>query len=195
MKASRVLSPPSVPEEDTFYFVRQGSSQIGMVVAGNSADLVDLNNPPPTLKGPLEAYYNGSPFDYVITNYNHGTVYVLHSSTGIVVRTGNVVSYTPTLPVTENRYDSFYVNGRQFVISVLVEELLAPQIVYPPDQSENITANTMLVEASEFNSENSETTDSHLSSDWEVATDPEFTNIVASSYNDSINLTTWDPNV
>ena len=54
MKASRVLSPPSVPEEDTFYFVRQGSSQIGVVVAGNSADLVDLNNPPPTLKGLLE---------------------------------------------------------------------------------------------------------------------------------------------
>ena len=54
MKASRVLSPPSVPEEDTFYFVRQGSSQIGVVVAGNSADLINLNNLPQTLKGLLE---------------------------------------------------------------------------------------------------------------------------------------------
>ncbi len=54
MKASRVLSPPSVPEEDTFYFVRQGSSQIGMVVAGNNADLINLNNLPQTLKGLLE---------------------------------------------------------------------------------------------------------------------------------------------
>ena len=46
-----------------------------MMVDDNSSDLIVLNNPPPTLKGPLEAYYNGSPFDYVITNYNHGTVY------------------------------------------------------------------------------------------------------------------------
>ena len=54
MKASRVLSPPSVPEEDTFYFVRQGSSQIGMMIDDNSSDLIVLNNPPPTLKGLLE---------------------------------------------------------------------------------------------------------------------------------------------
>ena len=54
MKASRVLSPPSVLEEDTIYFVRQGSSRIGMMIDDNSSDLIVLNNPPPTLNGLLE---------------------------------------------------------------------------------------------------------------------------------------------
>ena len=46
-----------------------------------------------------------------------------------------------------------------------------------------------------FVTNNPETTDSHATSDWEIATDPEFNNVVASTYNDSENLTTWDPNV
>lgn len=37
-------------------------------------------------------------------------------------------------------------------------------------------------------------TTTHQSSDWELATDPNFTNIVASSYNDTTNKTSWKPN-
>lgn len=195
MNITRVLHIPATPPEDTFYLVRPGSEQIRLVISGNDAVLVDLNNPPPTLKGPREAYYNGSPFEYEITNYRDDIDYVLSSPTGTLTRSGKLISYTPFLPVDTSRYDTFHVNGRQFVISVLVEEPLAPQVLYPPDQSENIAANTVVVESSIFNTGNPQTTDQHVSSDWEIATDPDFTNIVASSYNDTTNLTTWDPNV
>lgn len=35
--------------------------------------------------------------------------------------------------------------------------------------------------------------DTHTSSDWELATDAAFTNIVKSNYRDMVNKTTWNP--
>ena len=195
MQASRVLTAPVSPVKDTLYFVRLGDVQIKSLVAGNQAELIDLSLPPPTLKGEIEFFYTGVPVSFQITNYNPYVTYSATSSTGVVAVVSNTVLYTPNLPIDSNRIDSFVVNGRTFQVSVLAETPMAPMVLYPPDGSEDIMANTVVTESSSFATNNPETTDSHATSDWEIATDPEFNNIVASTYNDSENLTTWDPNV
>ena len=195
MQASRVLTAPVSPVKDTLYFVRLGSAQIKSLVAGNQAELIDLSLPPPTLKGEIEFFYTGAPVSFQITNYNPYVTYSATSSTGTVAVVSNTVLYTPNLPIDSNRIDSFVVNGRTFQVSVLAETPMAPMVLYPPDGSEDIMANTVVTESSSFVTNNPETTDSHATSDWEIATDPEFNNVVASTYNDSENLTTWDPNV
>ena len=195
MRASRVLTAPVSPVKDTLYFVRLGDVQIKSLVAGNQAELIDLSLPPPTLKGVIEFLYTGVPVSFQITNYNPYITYIATSATGTVAVVSNTVLYTPNLPIDSNRIDSFVVNGRTFQVSVLAETPMAPMVLYPPDGSEDIMANTVVTESSVFATNNPETTDSHATSDWEIATDPEFNNIVASTYNDSENLTTWDPNV
>ena len=195
MQVTRVLTAPVSPVKDTLYFVRQGDVQIKSLVAGNQAELIDLSLPPPTLKGEIEFFYTGVPVSFQITNYNPYVTYIATSSTGVVAVVSNTVLYTPNLPIDSNRIDSFVVNGRTYQVSVLAETPMAPMVLYPPDGSEDIMANTVVTESSSFVTNNQETTDSHATSDWEIATDPEFNKVVASTYNDSENLATWDPNV
>ena len=195
MQVTRVLTAPVSPVKDTLYFVRQGDVQIKSLVAGNQAELIDLSLPPPTLKGEIEFFYTGVPVSFQITNYNPYITYTATSSTGVVAVVSNTVLYTPNLPIDSNRIDSFVVNGRTYQVSVLAETPMAPMVLYPPDGSEDIMANTVVTESSSFVTNNQETTDSHATSDWEIATDPEFNKVVASTYNDSENLATWDPNV
>jgi len=68
--------------------------------------------------------------------------------------------------------------------------LYTPQIISPKNNETNFYG---LIVSSEFQTNPNYKT-KHLYSDWEIATDSEFKNIVEKSYNDDINLTTYLPN-
>ena len=77
-------------------------------------------------------------------------------------------------------------------VSNLKVRVLKPSITSPTDGEQNVSTNVTL-QSSAFATEGG--TDTHISSDWEIATDPNFENIVASSYGDTENLTSWKPNL
>lgn len=194
MQISKLLEPPSSPVENVFYFVKPTTGAVKTMIAGNQGELVDFEHPPPTLTGPLQFFYTTTPVTYVITNYLSDETYVLSSTTGTISRTGDVVSYTPGAPFNGERTDSFTINGRVFEVLVLDETPLAPEVTYPLANQQDVAANTLLVESSSFSTNNPDSTRTHASTDWEIATDANFTTIVASSYEDTVNKTTWDPN-
>lgn len=71
-------------------------------------------------------------------------------------------------------------------------KVIKPSITYPTEGDQSVSVGVTL-QSSAFATEGG--TDTHISSDWEIATDPNFENIVASSYNDTTNLTSWKPNI
>ena len=72
------------------------------------------------------------------------------------------------------------------------KEINTPSILNPINNSIN-TDPYLQFESSVFSTDG--VTDTHEYTDWEVATDLEFTNIVRSSYNDNVNLTTFMPSM
>ena len=63
-------------------------------------------------------------------------------------------------------------------------------IITSPTEGETITGNSTTIVGSPYQTfSNSE---AHLSTDWEVSTDIDFTNIVKSSYNNTVNKTSWN---
>ena len=72
------------------------------------------------------------------------------------------------------------------------KEINTPSIMYPTNNSVNTDPYLEFV-SSAFSTDG--VTDTHEYTDWEVATDLAFTNIVRSSYNDNVNLTTFMPSM
>lgn len=69
-----------------------------------------------------------------------------------------------------------------------------PVITVPTQGATGININTT-INTNNFSVSSSSVsyTDSHLATDWEISTNPEFTNVVRSSYNDASNKSTWSP--
>lgn len=79
----------------------------------------------------------------------------------------------------------FGTSGWSSVITITTDEVVQPSITSPADGALGVALNATL-SASSFAVGSSDT---HLGSDWEVATDSLFANIVFSSYDDTSNLT------
>ena len=70
--------------------------------------------------------------------------------------------------------------------------IVKPTITEPVNGSTN-TDPYMVINASAFTLNGA--VDTHVSTDWEIATDSEFTTIVQSSYNDTVNMTSFAPSL
>jgi len=139
----------------------------------------------------------GTVENYQITNYSSFDTYQVNATfdataTGSVSITDDLVSITVdsgstgslVLTVTKSGVDY------NFNIAIGASQVDRPSLTYPSNGSTAITTNVTFTSTS-FKTTPSDFGDTHQSSDWEVATDSGFSNIVASSYTDTSNLTQW----
>ncbi len=137
-----------------------------------------------TLDGPLNTYI-GTPTQYIITNYDIRRTYSVSVSSGTVSINGNTITVVPTNTIGTITLN---VDLNSYTINVLAISVTAPFILGPVSGTTNLPSDIYF-----FSSLFSTTslTDTQVSSDWEIATDSAFTNIVKSSIGDTVNLHSW----
>lgn len=138
----------------------------------------------PTLDGPAEVFVNQT-VTYKITNYDQLAAYALSATAGTLSRTADVIAYTAPTSVQSVTLD---INGRQIALTVRPTGPVTPTVISPVAGAANILSG-MIMAGSTFAL--STGTGAHLSSDWQLANDELFSNVVQSSFNDTVNKTTW----
>lgn len=125
---------------------------------------------------------------FTIKNYNPSTTYVVLSEDGAISVAGDQITFEPTV---QSGTASFTVNGEVFVVNIEALAVMRPTITEPNAESGPQPVQAMYCATSDYASNTPPEIEHHFSTDWEIATDVSFTNIVASSYNDEVNLTSW----
>lgn len=138
----------------------------------------------PTLNGPT-VIYTGQTVQYTITNYDINTTYSISASVGTLTRSGDTLTYTA--PSTAGPL-VLTVNNKVASAVISTTSPVAPNIASPVTGSTGIMSS---VNASSSSFAMNNDSDTHASSDWQIATDNQFTNIVTSTVNDTINKTSW----
>ena len=123
--------------------------------------------------------------DFEITNYDVFTNYQVVALAGSVSRTSNIISYTAP---GASGLSGFTINGK--TVSITIEQIKPKQatIVSPVNNATQQNAST-LITGSAFSMNSG--SDTHYSSDWQLATDPNFDNVVQSTADDINHKTTW----
>lgn len=183
----KVREKPTNPITDDVYLVKKTQSASLSVSNYAGTDVLELGRNV-TLEGPTSLFHT-EVGTYKIKGYSDRKSYSVSSGDGTVTRTGDTITFVVTN--TALNAASFTVNGRVFTVQIKAIAVVAPTIVVPVDGSSGLPTTNVVVQATPFAINYAGVTDTHLSADWEVATDPNFTNIVASSYNDTVNLTSF----
>jgi hypothetical protein len=121
---------------------------------------------------------------YTLTNYDAFSTYALSAISGSVVRNGDTILYTA--PSTAQA-GGFIVNGRRIDVDVTNTLPVTPVLAGVAMNGVGETAQIVYSTGAYSNTDGS----THLNSDWQVATDAAFTNIVASSMADATNKIAW----
>lgn len=138
------------------------------------------------VKGPLKIL-TGKTVIFEITDYDFNKPYTVSVSAGSVTRqSGEFLLYTaPSTPqsVTLN------VNGQITTLTIATAAVATPVIISPA----NTTYQSLrpFVAATSFDNLGGTTT--HVSTDWEISLQADFSTIAVSSYADTVNLTSWKP--
>ena len=162
------------------------------VPAANAAlisiqDRLNVIDGRPHTEGLVSIYLGDAP-TYLITNFDSFQVYTLSTTNGTITLTDDILTYTPAVAGP----DGFTVNGKLFSITVKPGEIVTPSITNPADNTIDLNASVTLTgSAYQILPAGGE---SHLNTDWELATDTGFTSVVFSSYNDTVNKTDWTVN-
>lgn len=123
---------------------------------------------------------------YEIEPVTPGDVLVNSSDPLNPLGSASTFNYTPMLPESSG----FIVNGFQFEVAVVDPKPAKAVITSPVNGTTNAAVSNLTVTTNAFSmTPVGSEMDTHVSTDWEVATDPNFTNIVYASYEDSVNLT------
>ena len=138
----------------------------------------------PTIEGPSAVYAHFAN-RFPITNYDAFTPYTLSASNGTVSIVNGEVIYIPA----GTGAGGFTLNNNIISCTVVGYSLTPPSIISPANGLATVGKYVTFI-SSAFAVEPS-IADTHLSSDWEIASDANFTSIVFSSYNDTNNKTAW----
>ena len=125
---------------------------------------------------------------YTITNYDYQGFYTLRVvGNGSVSRDKDTITYTAPSSATPSG-DGFIINGKKYLFTVSQNGVVKPTIVAPVADSINV-ATTYTFESSSFQFYGGSQT--HQSSDWEIATDSNFASVVFSVTNNITHKTSW----
>ena len=144
----------------------------------------------PALSGPLTIASRSSA-DYTITNFDSSTSYVVNANKGTIVINGGIVTYTAPTDTDQSIADTaiIYVNGRELNINIIPLTMpITPSITMPILNSPSVDYRSMVLVSGPFAMSVGNAT--HITSDWQVATDPAFTNKILDIINSTVNLTT-----
>ena len=136
------------------------------------------------LNGPV-SLYAGQVAQYTITNFDSKTTYIVTTSAGTVSRTAKVI--TLTAPNTIGNI-TLTVNNRAITINVGSVRPFRPNLSVV--SSNNNTVASAALTSSPYAA--MQGTATHASSDWEIATNSTFSNVIKSSYNDAANKTSYN---
>ena len=138
--------------------------------------------------------YVGQVIAYTITDFDSFSTYAVSASAGSVTRTLDAISFTApavagnvTLTVTTNGV------ARAVALTVLPATVAAPTITSPTNAATGVTGPSLTLTSSAFAWTG--VSDTHLNSDWQLATDAGFTAIVQSTSADAANKTSWSTTV
>jgi len=127
--------------------------------------------------------------NYTLTDYDAFTTYTVSATAGTVSITGDTISYTA--PGTAQSV-TLTVNAgavaRNITLTILAAGVATPTNSSPSNGATNQSGSVTL-SASAFSYLG--ISDTHASSDWQVATDSGFTSVVKSSTTDTTNKTSW----
>ena len=138
------------------------------------------------LNGPEEVNVSTTT-NYTIAGYSSFEEYTVSSDVGTITRNGATITFiAPSTP----RLANITLNSRVYQINVkaLGIYINTPSIVSPTPGSNNQGPSINFI-SSTFGVSGG--TDTHEGTDWQIATDASFTNIVASVTNSSTNKTSW----
>ena len=132
----------------------------------------------PMLEGP-QSNFIGVPFTYQITNFGFNRDYDLEFTTGEISRDHDIITVSPAFAGDH----VFKVNGREFLITVfsgtvarpVVESVFEVATVNGGNTTYSLTARASAYFSSGVGG------DTHVSSFWQVATDPNFVDVIAST--------------
>ena len=136
----------------------------------------------PHLDGSPTVYVNETS-TYTITDFDRFLTYNVSTDNGAVSLTDNIISYTPDSPGTGH----LYINGKTYTLSVTDKIITAPTITTPVNNTAELGPN-VTVAASAFSTV-PVSSDTHSATDWEIASDIDFTVLVYSSYGNVLDLT------
>lgn len=140
------------------------------------------------LSGNVTTYVNQVK-TFTITNFNAFSTYAVTATAGTVSLSGDTVTYTA--PATTGAV-SFTVTmdgaANPFPLTVLASGVSTPSITSPAAGATGVL-DTPTVTSSAFAWVG--VSDTHLNSDWQLATDAAFTNVVQSSMASTTNRTSW----
>lgn len=137
-----------------------------------------------SVSGPTELIV-GTSGTYLITNYDMFTTYEVAAINGIISRNKDVITYIAPNTVMVS---GFTVNGKVFNPTITAAAPQKPSITSPTDNAATVALSYTLT-SSPFVALGDNST--HLTSDWQIATDVNFTNIVKSATEDSSNKVSW----
>lgn len=156
----------------------------GLVLLDDNGNLPDFlqGSAGPTIDGPTSIGIS-SYGEYEITDYDLNTTYVVSATVGSVYHEGNKIYYDAP---SEEGLAGFVINDRQIHIEIIRTGPLTPQILSPENTSIDVSRSLVLSAAS-FSS--SDPNDYHAYTNWQLAKDSEFVDIVSQvfySYNNLI---------
>ena len=126
---------------------------------------------------------------FSITNYNVFSTYTASASAGSVSISGDVVTYTaPAAPGNVTFTISMGGAATVFPLDVLAAGVATPTVTSPTAGAAGV-GETPTATSSAFAWLG--VADAHLNSDWQLATDAAFTNVVQSSLASTTNRTSW----
>ena len=120
---------------------------------------------------------------FTIEHYSPNITYRLSCSAGDISQSGNKVTYTA--PSTLKDGIIVYFNGKEYSYDLISSEIATPSITFPPEGEEDIPLVTTLTSSPYANQRVDMTDRYHTMSTWEIATDPDFTNVVKSLYDNT----------
>ena len=145
----------------------------------------------PVITGPSSIPYLTST-TLTITNYQSPGTYNVSISNGqgTVSISGNTITYTSNTAATGTV--TIAVNAATYTLNLVTPTISQPSILSPVNGASNLGP-TVSYTSSAFSAPGT-TAEHQAQSNWQLATDPAFNNVVQSSYNDTVNLTSWTTN-
>ena len=146
-----------------------------------------------TISGNLTLYVTQST-TLTITNFDSATTYGVSVVSGTVSRTGDTITYTAGVTAgTDTLTITAGAASRAITITVNAAGIDTPTNTTPANGATDQGGPSITLFASAFSWVG--LSDTHASSDWQLATDSDFTTIVQSSSADTTNKTSWSTTV
>jgi len=129
----------------------------------------------------------GTTVQFQITDFDSFRSYSISADVGTVSRTNDIITYTAPASL---QTATLTVNGRAISLAIVAGRPAQPKILAPFDNAVGVTT-AVTATSSAFNALGP--ADTHQDSDWQLASDVNFTNILQQSLASTTNKTTWTP--